>query len=311
MTSLHWLGVVFLAYAAISIAWTPFWQDGVWAIWQLILLALAFWLGSSLSNLRSIILGVAVALWLSSAMAIAQLFGEHSVLTAGASYPGLLYNPMIAGEVAALTIVGLIVYNEWWYILGVAPSLILSQSRGAWLSLAIGLVAWRFRSWWLLACVAFGFLLGVVYFHSPHDDLRLRFWDLAIHSLYPFGWGVGSWVDVLVPPYHPEYVHNDYLQLAFEFGFGAIPALFILAVCALQRSSREWPVFVTFLFMAVFSFPLHAPITAFLGALCAGRLAGDWAFAGEFGDCRGFNKLSRSNYQSPLASYAGGQTLPA
>ena len=71
--------------------------------------------------------------WLS----LRSCLGSTPLLLPGHSYPGLLYNPMIAGEAAAIVILGLVVYSEWWYILSVAPLLIFSQSRlELWLTLA-------------------------------------------------------------------------------------------------------------------------------------------------------------------------------
>lgn len=277
---LHWCGLAFLSYAFVSIAWTPFWQDGVWAFWQWALLGMAFWLGSTLPSTQSIFLGAALGIWVSSAFAILQFSGlDPFLVRADGDASGWFFNPMISGEYATIVILGLVVHREWVWILGVLPSLFLSHSRGAWLALAIGLIAFYSRSWLLIGLTCLVSFFGVRYFYPSQDILRLHIWDVASHSLYPFGWGAGSFINVLFPNTHPEYVHNDYLQLAWEFGFGAIPVYFIFLICALQRRSLEWPILASGLLMACFSFPLYAPVSAFVLALCAGRISRDWADA--------------------------------
>ena len=309
VTFLHWALAGFLLYALTSILWTPWWQDGVWAVWQFALFGLAFWLGSTLSSTRSILLGAAIGLWISSAAAIAQVLGDTTLLfiRAGA---GLFYSPILSGETAALVILGLVAYEEWWYILGVAPLLILSQSRGAWLALGFGLIAHYGRSWWLLAGTVFGSLAAVLVVGSPHDTLRIGIWTSALDLLRPFGWGAGSFLALLLPGIHPEYAHNDFLQLAFEYGLGAAPLLLLLALCAIRRTSREWPIYMAFLFMACFSFPFYMPTTLFLGALCAGRLARDWAGVSSSASEWGYHQLLRGGAQPSLPSCSRSKTLP-
>src|SRR5262250_2987174 len=41
----HWLGLIFLTYAITALAWAPVWQQGVWDVWLLSILAGSFALG--------------------------------------------------------------------------------------------------------------------------------------------------------------------------------------------------------------------------------------------------------------------------
>ena len=69
-----------------------------------------------------------------------------------------------------------------------------------------------------------------------------------------------------------EVTHNDYLQLAFEFGIGSL-AIFAIGAFALARTeSPDWLAFFTFAIAAGFFFPLYAPMLAFIGCVSAGHL---------------------------------------
>lgn len=89
------------------------------------------------------------------------------------------------------------------------------------------------------------------------------------------------------------HVHNDFLQLAFEFGIGAIPLFALYAAVLTRSSAREWPIFLAFASMALFSFPLYAPITAALGLACAGRIARDWGLAWDLRGLRRSHLIQR------------------
>jgi len=110
--------------------------------------------------------------------------------------------------------------------------------------------------------------------------MRLQIWKVTWLNLSLLGHGAGSFEGLIFMSsptnlLHPEYAHNDFLQLAFEFGLGAAIPVGILLLALRQVSSPEWPILATALFMATFSFPLYMPVTAFIAALCTGRLVSD------------------------------------
>ena len=284
ISTLHWLGLAFLVYACLSLSWTHDWHVGIWGLWVLGIAACSFWLGSTLASLDGLLKGLALGLSVSAVVAAFQAFNYHPVITfLSIGSPGLLYNPIAAGEACALVIIGLVTYRLYWFIPGPTLALILSHSRGAWLACAVGLVAiWLRRPLYLaIGLAAFG--VAFTLHLAPSDEQRLQIWSVAWALLSPFGLGPGMFFDIFYLTPHgaiyPEYAHNDFLQLLVEYGIGAVP-LFALAGLALtQRQAAGLPLFVAFLVMGLYSFPFYAPFTLFLGAAAAGGLARDWSLS--------------------------------
>lgn len=282
LSPLHWLGVGFLAYAFASSLWAVDRYDSVWGLWCLSIAALAFWLGSISFNLRGLWMGLAVGLSVSSVVALLQFYGIRPVLGGtGIRSSGLLFSPAVLGSVCALVIVALLVERLYWWIPGVVPAFLLAQSRGAIFALLCG--AWMvYRPKpipLILGTLAVGFL--VTSFPAPGDVVRFQIWWDVLTNLTLFGHGPGSILGFFFGPTlaHPEYAHNDSLQLAFEYGVGAILPLSILVVALTQTNSPEWPILITFTILGLVSFPLYTPLTALVGACVAGRCIGDWNLA--------------------------------
>jgi hypothetical protein len=162
----------------------------------------------------------------------------------------------------------------------VLPSFFLAQSRGAIIALLVAVVCNLTRSWLIFALLVIA-LAGFSYLTFRYgDNIRLVVWRQALDNLTLMGNGAGSFQDVFIMGgkrlWHAEYAHNEYLQLVFEFGLGAAFLLLPVALLALRTDAREWPIFVCFLVMALYSWPVHSYITAFIGALVAGRLVASW-----------------------------------
>lgn len=282
MSVIHWLGALFLAYAFAHLLSVVVFYDAIYALWTASLWALAFWLGSTTTSLSALFRGLACGLYMSIAVAIAQRFGIYFVLTFNGNFAGLLFNQTVQAAVIALTIVGLVCYRHWLYIPALLPGLYLANSRGGYLILAVGLAA-RYLNLWLCAAALVACALFYNHFADLSDSYRLQTWALAVKSLTWWGHGPGSFMSVLFwtkgTQIHPEFVHNDYIQLAFEYGLGAIPFLMALGLCALQRHAREWPVLIAFCALMSFYFPLQHAFIAFIGLVCAGRCARDADFA--------------------------------
>lgn len=273
MTPWQWLGLSFVAYAAASLFWAINPTDSVYGMWQILLLALAFRLGSVTPDLAPLWRGMAIGLGISSAVAAAQAAGLTSLPSA--DHPaGLLFNGAVQSALISLVILALVDNRAWFYIPAMLPGLYLAHSRGGWLVLTVGLLS-RMR-WWVAALVTS--LTGAVAFliHGTTDVLRLQAWSVAYALLTPFGHGAGSFADLFYGNIRPEHVHNDYLQLAFEFGIGAIPVYLILARALYRRGEPYWPVMVGFATLSLFFFPLYCAPLAFVGAVVAGHvLRGD------------------------------------
>ena len=285
MTLLHWAGVAFLAYACLSLAWARDFYLGIWGVWTWTILALVVWLGSTEDSLNGLFRGLAIGMSVSSTLAVIQYLGWNPVVTINPLRPaGLFFNPMAHGEILTLTIVALVSLRLWPYIPALLPGLALSGSRGAFIALGVGLLCVYLRRLptILFAIAALLFVIGFAY--SPTDTMRLQIWRVAWENLNLRGWGTGSFMGLMYMSsptnlMHPEYAHNDYLQLAFEYGLVAAIPLGIFLLVLRQVSAPEWPILVTFLFMGTFSFPLYMPVTAFIAALCTGRLARGWSSA--------------------------------
>lgn len=221
----------------------------------------------ALTSLRLFHIVLVVILGASSILAVAQRFGWSPVPQYSTVPSGLFFNSMAHGEILALAILSFIVWREYLYAIPLLPGLYLSDSRGAYASLFIGLVAHVTRSWMLTAIVI---LVGVDYFllNMNHGDLqRLLIWRAAATNLTLFGNGIGSFWDLWMgaPAWQPQYVHNDYLQAMFELGIFAIIPFAGIAWAATKSRARAWPVLIAFLFMATFSMPMHLPFALVIG----------------------------------------------
>lgn len=268
-SSLHWIGLAFVAFAAASLLWT---LDISMGLWIAIIWALAFWYGSTAPDLGPLWRGLALGMGINAVVAAFQFLGYRPVPSEGVG--GLLFNPTFLGAAAALVAVALIGRREWLWLAGPLPAVALAQSRGAWAVLAISLAA---RVHW--AAVVVLIVVGVAAVGAiggQTDLMRLHFWVVALKNLTLFGNGVGSFNVVHVAYHekiiHAENVHNDYLQLAFEFGIMAMVPVGILAAGLWQRRATDWPVLVGFAALGAFFFPLWCPVPAFIGCVVAGNI---------------------------------------
>lgn len=270
-SSLHYLGLGFLAFAALGLLWAPNLWDGLYALWLVLLWALSFRLGSATASPANLYRGLAIGLSVSSVLAIFQWFGYSTIPTAnGSNIAGLLFNRTVLGATTALVILGLISERLWLYIPMLLPGLILSGSRGGWLILMVGLLA---RMHILIALgLTLACALALSFVPDSSDALRLQIWGVTLRGLTLFGHGPGSFTSLYFPAgpalIHPEFVHNDYLQLWFEFGVGALVPIAILTVAIAWSRS---PIPIAFACLAAFYFPLWTPLTAFIGCFVVGH----------------------------------------
>ncbi len=137
-------------------------------------------------------------------------------------------------------------------VLSMLPILALTQSRGAWLALAAGLVlllVMRWRWGWVAVVLAFGVsilfagrfgirpILEEVTSSGTVGGLdgRLEIWSRAIYMIqdFPFtGIGMGSFTEAadalypfsLYPPNSVDHAHNLFLQIAIDLGIAGLVA---------------------------------------------------------------------------------------
>jgi hypothetical protein len=281
----HWLGMAFTAWAAVSLAWTADIYDGIGMLLKLAVLAGIFLIGAGLPTLKPIWIGLGSGFAVNSLFAIAQHYGYEPVLE-GPGPAGLFINKNYLAEPAVLVLVALLAYRLRWLALPVLPCVVLPPSRGAWLALAmagVGVVWTKSRI--AAALLAFaGALVIAVLLYRMHDypaQERLEIWYETIAGMTPFGNGFGSfYVDF---PEHAllfnnlaeraTHAHNDYLELTFELGPGALIYLAFLGMALQGPFCPEKLVLIAFMTEECFGFPLYFPIPAALAAIAAGRLA--------------------------------------
>ena len=246
------------------------------ALWQITLIVLAFAYGRASESLEPLWRGLAPALGLSSLIAIGQVLAVPGLPPYYLHPAGLFYSPAVQASMIALVSVALAERRTWFLIPPLLPGLVLAQSRGGWLVLAIGLTAR-----WLHGALAFAVLaaagIAAAAMMTLSDQLRLATWKLALANLTLFGNGAGTFANLVFYDQngslvYPEHVHNDYLELAYEYGVGAlIPyAVMIAALCRTRRPG--WPVFAGYCALSAFYFPLYCAPLALVGSVVAGHL---------------------------------------
>lgn len=266
----------FFLYACLSSLWAPDWTNSVWRLWEFACIGLAMWLGASLKFLRGIVIGLALGLTVSSLLSVVQKLGFQPVLWLNTDgQAGLFYNQVFQGMTIALVILLLIRERLWLFIPLLLPGLYLSNSRGAWFALGVGLMLEVFRSWQLLLLACGAVFTYLTFGLSSAEHERVQIIVGAVTNLSLFGNGAGSFLDLWIGPKRPEFAHNDILQLIFEFGiFAAIP---VGLLCWTGRMAVA-PL-GAFIFLGFFTFPLFTPLPAIIFGLLAGHLSAHPAHA--------------------------------
>ena len=303
--------IAFALYVLNSFAWVDNPETGLSTVWQYALLAGAFYAGTQQGNLKGVAIGLSLGFGISSLLSVAQVLGWDWVIEYIPCRPsGLMFNPIILGEGCALTILLLIPFRLWWLVALLIPGLALSQSRAALLALAVGLVLTYCRpqraTLWSAACPLTWTSLVV---HDSADNFRWMVWSVLYHFLTFWGHGAGSIEAVLIRFngvfYAPAYAHNEFLDLAYQYGVGAAPGILLLLAPGTAVRSNAWPCYMGFLICCLFSFPLHSPPLAFIGMVVAGHIARDWSLAGLARDLRRYRPLPRLDHpvhsHQPLA----------
>lgn len=316
----HWLGLMFVVWAILSTAWATNYHTSVFGLWIVSIWGLSFWLGSSLQSLAQLWKGLAIGLSISSIVAMAQALGFHPVEIAEAGrFPGLLFNTTVQGATIALVLIALVSHRLWWYTPLLWVGLALSQSKGAALVLAAALIA-RFTHWLFALALLVAGALAFTFLLDSADSQRLQIWGYAIRGLSLLGWGPDSFSDIYFSWYdpglakrwlmHAEFVHNDYLQLWFEYGLGALAIFALFGLALAETENADWPVAFGFAILATFYFPLYLPIPAFIGCVVAGHLTRPRLSHGVVRDSRRFDLLPRHALVESIFNHDRGEVIP-
>lgn len=313
VTAFHGLWLVFLVYATAHMAFTPTPYASVFGLWLVWIMGLALWFGTTIGSPRRLYAGLAVGGAVSSFLAVLQHFGWHGLPMTSADPAGLYVNSVQQGAILAMLVVALTTERMWLWILPLLPGLVLSHSRGAALALAVGLLGAYVRRVWVLGLLGGA---GVAFLLSPlssSDAQRIEIWQTAWANLSWLGLGPGVFYTIAIPQplsggwLYPEHAHNDALQLAFEYGIGALPVFAVFAFALTRTQSREWPAVLAFITLGCYSMALWMPVTSFLGLVCVGRILRRHALHGQRGVARGSDVLSwirqRGRPRVPVPSY--------
>jgi hypothetical protein len=297
-TAFHLAGLVFVAYAAV---WIPFHVTpyaGVFGLWLVVISALSLWFGTAMTSTRELYAGLAVGGAVSSLLAVFQHFGFTGIPTMSAMPAGLYVNAVQQGAVLALIVVALASERMWVWALPLLPGLVLANSRGAMIVLAVGLLGCFVRRLWIIGAIALAAAFYLLQPLSASDVQRLFIWNAAWDNLSWSGWGTGVFYVILLAQnntnvFFPEYAHNDFLQLAFEYGAAAIVPFSIIGYAMWRTDLREWPIVLAFCTAACFSMPLFMPIVAFLSFAAMGRVLRAYGLHGSDSRNSGCALLSR------------------
>lgn len=282
VSAAHVAGILFIAWASLTLAWSPATLDGINAIVILLLLAGCFCLGSQTVSLRPLIIGAALGLTVSSTFAVLQWLDFHPVRDDAFGGPsGLFVNGNYMAEAAALVVVGVVAERLWWLLPGLMPALLLPHARGALVGLTVALLVLCRSKIEVVIAVVSALILGAVWtaFHIDGQIAeRFEMWDVTIRNVNLFGHGIGSfWTAyadldpsavVTTSPHHP---HNELLFIAFEMG--VVGLILALAFCTTLAGPLDTPrlILITLAVESCFAFPTHTPTTAFLGMVAAGH----------------------------------------
>lgn len=276
-TAEWWVFAAVVFTATCSLLWSPVAWDGAHLLIKLLILTLLA-LAVRLESLDRVWDALAIGVSLCIGYEAAVYLGWFQRPPGAVPPDGSFYNKNFWADAAALALVAQFMRREIkaLYILPLIVILVITKSAAAIGATGVGCLAalWvrgdrelMLPATFVAALVA---VVGVVIKGTSSFDHRLDIWWTVIQDLTWTGHGLGSF-----SIHYPliERAHNDLLELAFDLGVG-VSGIIALLVWALIRGefTREKVIFVSFLCISCFSFPLHNPLSAAVAAVCVGAL---------------------------------------
>lgn len=282
----HVLGAALLLWGAASIIWSVSPNDTMGELWHWTVLAVLFLVASQHRSPSLVMVALVIGLCAGAPIVVAQMLGLEPVQNL-ATPSGLFLNRNVMGEVAACALVWTVAVAittnlRAWMLVPVPLLLSLSSgSRGALLACLCGglYLFWSGRGRQWLSPALLSLVLGIALVTWIRDPelgsviSRLDIWSMALSNIVPLGRGLETF-GTLAPRY--EFVHNDYIQLAFELGVGALAALALLchSLSSGRHAAAEGAALASLLGAALVSYPLHHPMGAAMVAVLAGLACG-------------------------------------
>jgi|GEM_PF-2975558 len=310
-----WAWGALLLWILLGFAWCVSAWDHAGGLLQWSVLAVVFFVGMSTISLERVWIALAAGVSVSAAFALLQRFGIETVWTVSTdSAVGLFLSKNMAGEIAVLALIGALSLRGRYFWLSIGPTvaIYLLASRATWVALLVAGVAYLWigvtrqeRVDRALALVFF-LILALVTAHAygrlPADVFRLEdrlsIWSVIVPQISPWGDGLGS---VAVALTSVEFAHNEFIHYAFELGIGSLLIWGIAArgLFAPDGTTEKVALAALATFCLVW-FPLHAPATAFMGALMAGHLCGRRYLARDLELTRGADRGGGTSISEPI-----------
>jgi hypothetical protein len=260
-----------VAYAALSLLWTPVQLSGMNDFCWLVLFAGAVLLGANIEDLDSVLRAMGWGVAVSSAFAIGQLLGWHPVAEF-AGPAGLFFNGDFLAEIAAVLFVYAFYVEALPLVIALSIPLAFCGSRVALLSAGLGLLVSRreIAFWGVGALVMAAGFATLWASKGASAAARFDIWYTTAAGITIFGHGIGSFVTTY-PSW--ERAHSDFLQSLYEMGIGALPLVALFGLAA--RWADTIPVKAALVCIGaqyLTAFPLHLPATAFLAGVLVGNV---------------------------------------
>ena len=204
-----WFGFLGLRHR-LSLLWAPVWQQGIWDLWQLAILAACFCLGD-LDDLPKLYKGLAIGIGINTLLAIGQHFGWQPVHHNNSDYPaGFFFNPDMLGESAALVSIALYSIRSYWPIALTLPAVFLSGGRAAILSIVVVILleGWK-RSRVVTALLALAILTTAYLDNHKTSSFneRIALWEDTASGLTSL-WPRPRLLLHALPQIRPSHRHN-------------------------------------------------------------------------------------------------------
>lgn len=271
------LALELIVICLILLLGTSFWSRDILtsadAAIHFTIMAGAYALGAAVIELRPLWIGMAYGVAVSAAIAVAQALGGLTFFEQTVSPAGLFVNKNFLADAGAVATIICIAYRRW-VLLGFALAALLLPASYAAIGGVLGAVAMYIRErrpktyHVLLAALVTG--LGFGLFSRLSGDVRLMQYAAALPQLTWFGNGLGGY---LLDFPNIEHVHFDALELIYDAGIFALPAIALFAYAALWgKNEPERSILIAILAIGILSFPLFNPLTACAAAVAAGHL---------------------------------------
>lgn len=266
-----WLAA-FVVYAAASLQWSAG-DHSLSGLWLASLVA-AYAIGATTKNVRPIWLVFLCLCTLNLIYCGWLWFGEDRY-----AY-GLAGNQNYFGYALALGLAAAIAYDMLWFVPVAAVGLWFALSRWALVVAAVAAVVGLWRRYPMLSIllVAAYLLIAISYPREGSLFQRLGIWQDTLNQLTLWGHGYGSFLQNYAAwPVHRNltglvapHAYNDYLELVFELGIGAVFAVFAV-ILALRYSGPDRLICAIFILSGLSYFPLYIPILGHLFVMSLGH----------------------------------------